>query len=314
MKAKARAGLGMVVGAWGVALSVSAAWAGPFNPDLVDAKATWVAHVDMEALQGLGLAEALRGQEGVDLGELDEVRAMLGFDPIEAVFSVTVYGMDEAGEEPIVVLLGDERIEQALERIAEEEDSDVERIAIGRGVGYRFDDWLVAIGPGGEAGRRLFVAAEGDEELRRALRVIVGDAPSYKGPGPEGDAVVFVDAAVDFDDEADLAQAGMAAGFVQSLRRVRAEVQLGEERLRVRARLVFADEQSAEAMQQMAEGFLAMARMATQQQGGGVALAGAQAAAMALLQQLRIEARGESVVVELDVPTALLEQLGEDDD
>ncbi|RMD64177.1 MAG: hypothetical protein D6824_04325 [Planctomycetota bacterium] len=192
----------------------------------------------------------------------------------------------------------------------------MERIAIGRGVGYRVDDWLVAVGSARSEGKRLFVAAKGEDKLRRALRVIVGDLPSYTGSGPEGDAVVFFDAAVDLDD-ADFDEAGVAEGLTASLERVRVEVVVADDMAHVRAVLTFEDEESAQAIKKMVEGVLAMGQIAVQQQSGRAGMAESQAAAaVALLQGMDIEAAGKTLEVSLDVSTSLLEQLEhfEDDD
>lgn len=166
----------------------------PPTPDVlqsqwVAADARWLAHVDVERmLDSTILREVRRMAEahGEDLGDfteaMEEIRAELGFNPIEDVKSVTIYSRGQSPEEAVALI--------------EVAHPDQIREAMAKGPGHRTQDAdgyvLHTWGDGDHAGlpgraemcatlveiedtdRALLVASETTGRLTDAMDVLVG--------------------------------------------------------------------------------------------------------------------------------------------
>jgi|GEM_PF-3633129 len=208
--------------------------AAPFDPRVVSADATWVVHVDLEEAVHSTLGQFVlqnADELGIDLSKLDEAKAQLGIDPLEAIFGMTVYGVGEVGDNPVVVITGAEALSAVLDNMAKSEDAPIEPIEIGRATGYQIGgDWVVAVGDGPGVGNSRIVAAEGVEALQDALRVLVGGARSKKGADgarPQDGSWLFINAATDLPNGVNMDDNPVVARIAGSVSHV--VVDLGEQ-------------------------------------------------------------------------------------
>lgn len=167
------------------AMTPGTATAGPLKKDRVAAEARWLIHVDVEALldstAGGFLLEHAE-QFNIDLDDFDDMKRELGVDPRTDLKSITLYGTGDApGEDAIIVAVTNDRIDQAIEKLLDNDDVPIRRRALnGKPVyliGGKGDRHYVSIQPLG-AHRRIVVISDDKESFRNALDVIAGDAPS----------------------------------------------------------------------------------------------------------------------------------------
>ena len=97
------------------------------GPDasLLPADTAFVVHVDVQRLAGLigveDLLEQLSDSEAREVSDmLRQIERRLGFDPIRDIRSVTVFGSDLTGDEPSVMLITDDSLDDALEALDDE--------------------------------------------------------------------------------------------------------------------------------------------------------------------------------------------------
>ncbi len=147
--------------------------ASPFDAALVAADAQWFIHVDVEAILASELGEFLLEHAddfGAELDHLEEMQEQFGFDPMEAIYGVTVYGYDEPGEHPIIVLVGSNDIANALEKAIGMDGSPVTKTA----GGYSIDDELEITVLEGRGGVVAYVASEEADLAKDGAAVLSG--------------------------------------------------------------------------------------------------------------------------------------------
>jgi hypothetical protein len=209
-----------------LAVAASPAWAGSLRQEWVAADATWLAHLDVEALADSDLGRmVLEHPEDldIDLGGLDELRDELGIDVRTDLFSLTAYGRSgDLEDDGVVIAVTNDRIDEAMERIHEIPDAVITPMERD---GYEFDE-LAGEDPGDDVlyvhvrrtrgDRRIAVLSGEPDQLVAALRVIDGDAPARstrdrRRSAPRRGSIVFiavheVDAIPELDELSEIAR------------------------------------------------------------------------------------------------------------
>lgn len=155
------------------------------NKDWVAADAKWLIHVDVEGLLNSTVGRFLlehAEQFDIDLDDLDEMKRELGVDPRTDLKSVTLYGTgDEPGEDAIIVAVTNDRIDEAIERLLDNDDLPIRRrkhngqpVYV---IGDEGDRHYLSIQRAG-ADRRIVVVSDDRRGFRNALDVIADEAPS----------------------------------------------------------------------------------------------------------------------------------------
>jgi hypothetical protein len=174
----------------------------------IPADAVWVAHMDCEALRASKVGRFVlenRDRLHIDSGGIDEVRAELGFDPVQDILSLTAYGTDRDPDDgQVLIVVTTQAADTALERLSGRCDVKVEKIDA---EGYSLhlissggERHLVHVAATDRPDRRIVTLAGDQEHLIAALRVAGGRAPSLAaGMGllarpPRAGSMVFVSA------------------------------------------------------------------------------------------------------------------------
>lgn len=156
--------------------------AGPLERAVVDAKATWVVHVDLEAA-----ARSMPGRAFMEMAEAegmearDRFRRDMGFDPLRVGRGLTVYGLSYAEDAGVAVLTASAEAEKAAEHLAK---APLEGYSVEEVDGVRVHAWVqdgrglhAAILAGAKEDERRVVFASSREKLLRAVRVVGGQEP-----------------------------------------------------------------------------------------------------------------------------------------
>lgn len=145
-----------------------------FDPRRVAQGAAWVAHVDVERLAASELYSVLSEGGTLRLEDQVEELAELGVDPLKDLKSVTLYGV---GERSVVMLLGNERLDGALERLKaageyRREELDGKPLHV-----FGEDCWVAVLAREGSTDR-LVVQADDRASVKLACDVLEGRARS----------------------------------------------------------------------------------------------------------------------------------------
>lgn len=146
---------------------------------LVPADAAFLVHVDLRGLLGSDLMAELRPliEAELELDELGELEREFGIDPLRDFHAVTIFSAGSPEEDAVVVLRTSARIEDAVARLREKTDDLRVGTLEGRRV-YGMEDAFGYIAPGRDAGERLVVLTEDEDQLWRAIQVLEGRAPN----------------------------------------------------------------------------------------------------------------------------------------
>jgi hypothetical protein len=254
----------------------STALAGPINPNHVAADATWVAHVDLDALRGSRLVQAIEDVNDAFQEINDQIAGEFDIDLQADLAGVTAFGRGEMGDEEGVdgvVLYGTAGLQEVI-RLIEQEVPDHTRRSVGDRLVYEFaiddDEAYASLHVDVAETRRPNNAAISPWTLhvaptrnkRSTLDALVADNAGGNAlaiDAPRG-AMVYLaannlDALIGHDDDP-------ASRFLSSSESLTLTIAETDGEFSFYARLVTADEQTANDLLQMANGFLAMARMA----------------------------------------------------
>ncbi len=108
-------------------LTLCTGWSGAdvLRPERVSADATWLAHLDVDAVRASSLWGLVSASEHINvtdgLADLDEVEAKFGIHPLHDLKSITAYGAEEGSDTGVALLSVTDRIDGALERLKSEE-------------------------------------------------------------------------------------------------------------------------------------------------------------------------------------------------
>jgi hypothetical protein len=202
--------------------------ADPLHREWISADADWVVHVDVEAGLNCELASLL--DEAWESADFQEIQEKLGLDPRRDIASVSVYGSAADPERPVILILGDARLEQALDRLASE--NEVVRSIVDED-GFSLDRW--SDGEGDEAvytylaqradsEKRVLVASPDRATAAAGVAVLRGDDTSLTddggnfaaGGGPSAGAFVFVAVREGFSRLKDIDPSSRVAQLVES--------------------------------------------------------------------------------------------------
>jgi hypothetical protein len=172
-------------------------------PELVDADARVLIHVDVAALSGTTLFRLLAANADTGFEEaLDEFEGEVGLDPLRDVRSVTVYSND-ADAHWVALLRTTEKLDQALEALRERPGY-AQREVDGKTVHALEEDgstWYGHLYRSPAGAERLFVITEDEAALVEAVRVVDGKvanvgsaAEPAVATAPSPGAVLFVSA------------------------------------------------------------------------------------------------------------------------
>lgn len=193
----------------------------------VNADADWVVHFDVAAALGSELASIL--DEAWNSEDFAEVQQKLGLDPRHDITSVTAYGSADDPERPVILILGDLQMEQALDRLAGEATRSV--VSVGE---YSLDKWsehegdddamytYMARREGSE--KRVLVASPDAMTAATGVAVMRGDITSLAddpgdfaaGGGPSAGAFLFVAVREGFARLKDIDPSSRVAQLVES--------------------------------------------------------------------------------------------------
>jgi len=149
---------------------------------LVPADTPFLVHLDVRALLGSelvtqGLAGAGMGVDDLSqLGDLQEMTQALGVNPIQDLYSVTVFSSGAATDQGAALIRTSAKLDAVLEMVRQSGELRVGRLE-GHDV-YGLDEALAYVHPGKDAGERLLVLTSDEEQLWGAIQVLEGHAPS----------------------------------------------------------------------------------------------------------------------------------------
>lgn len=299
----------------GSAISASTQ-AAPLRTGWVDPQATWVAHIDVEALAASQIAQTVFSESGVSIDDdLADIQRELGIDPRRDVFGVTVFGSGPDDDSAVLVITGSPAIDRAVAKIPDHLPG-YQAIREGAHTVHTWTDnddmHYLYVGPGRADAERVAVIAPTLELLRPNLLRIAGAGDAAGGgiadgvqarpgsfvfftgselPGAEDDHQLSVLLANTGSLRADIGE--HAGGFF-------ADVSLEA-----------ASEQAAADLSQMVLGLKAMARMAGAHDPGAAQFVG-------LIDGLVVKQNARTVSMSLALKAAqvqsILNELGEEED
>lgn len=259
----------------GLALAPAPSEAAPFDPAIVASDAAWVVHVDVEAALASKLGGALVGHalsQEDNRQHLDMLKMQFGIDALSDLHSVTLYGSNaEDPEEAVVLIAGSANIAAALDKAAAESKGEIVKTPRGYSL---HDGEASAIVFEGRGGRTLLVLSQDDDMVDQGARVVSGEAQNL-GDANWGSlrpvntagaiAIVSVSSAFAqaFDDDAPplqmLLNGSDGVSVVVAERGANAVVEVA---------LTSQNEQQAQGLAGMVQGFVGMAHGMMQMKGG----------------------------------------------
>jgi hypothetical protein len=168
---------------WTALLAAAAtAVAGPPRLQWVDAEASWMVHLDVEAITDSSLGRYIleHGEEiDIDLDDLDEIEEEIGIDPRRDILSATIYGGRGEDESPTVILLMTPRADEVLEKMRDQEH--YRRLKVDDYTLHRWEEddrMYFHLRPDRRGERRIAVLSEDKSRVLDACRVLDGDRDS----------------------------------------------------------------------------------------------------------------------------------------
>ncbi|MFT5050888.1 MAG: hypothetical protein ACI8QZ_002294 [Chlamydiales bacterium] len=239
--------------------------------------ATWLIHVDVEALRSTEIwkmfRESLDGDGLLDLGrdELEELREFeqrFGFNPLDDVHAVTLSGDSDLGDDPLIVVETGTALDRALSYLQRQDE-----YRSTRRDGLMFHGWD-GDGHGDDAtfyvhedgDRRVVVVGESEKTLTGAVDVLLGKVPNLSQnpdrrlfPKWSRGAFLVVDAAGILDDLARFQPASALAEMARGL-----SIEAGESRgeIYLTAHVTATDAEAAQKIFSVLNGARALASLA----------------------------------------------------
>lgn len=306
-------------------LAVSAVLAAPARADALDknripADARWFAHLDLEALARSELYKALAEHGELDLKhELDDLHDVgfeeLGIDPLRDLKSVSVFSVGATGEQTVVLLAGNEKIDGALEHLKQQPAYRTDSFE-GHTLhawGDEHSSWFAAVLRKEGTNERLVVQSDDKASLKRAFDVLEGRAPSLataaKDPTttaarratPAPGSILFAVATTRLSELAEIEAASNVARLAEDL-----VLDVGEAKNELFATLAIdaKDAKEARQIQQVMQGAVALLSLAAgaDDEGGGEEMK----AMRDLVAGFRFDTDGSTMHVELRLPVGVL--------
>ncbi|CAG0976417.1 hypothetical protein PHYC_01527 [Phycisphaerales bacterium] len=279
------------------------AWAGPLEPRLVDRDAKWLLHVDAEAALASTPGGFFRELAAEEMPARAEIAAHFGFDPITTIRGLTCYGRTYGDKDGVIIITGSAEIQAAEEKLPQSGLAEYAPDSEGEHKFHRWSDnekeVFCAFLAGSKPDERRVVLTGSRDGLLRALDVIAGASPSSlddaAGAPDPGGAIVFVTAR-----EINMSQAPARAKTFRGLEGL--TLRIGERsvndqlQLYTQAHLSVGTPERAQQMQQMFQGFIAMAALASEDNPDLQPLA-------ALAQRVKISVDNAQISVECSHPS-----------
>jgi hypothetical protein len=246
------------------------AWGGPLRPEWVASDATWVVHVDAEALatSDLGVAALAHGAM-IAHDELDELRQELGIDVTKDIFGVTAFGVDEDDSTFSVILEATTVIDQLLAKAPEQMGAAYSNITEGDKTIHKWsedgEDFFAYVKNSATPDRRLVLVSMDLLRLRDGMMRLEAKAPGANVAAPlaavrPGAGSILFLSASELPGMHD--NDGPAAAMMQNAKGLIVDVGETNGQFTVRAEVDTGDVENATNLLSMAQGLIAMGRMA----------------------------------------------------
>ena len=279
------------------------ALADELEPAYVPAESRFVLHFDMEAFLETELWQIVSEEKElmneIEVDGLQEFRDEFGLDPLEDLYSITVFGSKiEDGSGTIIAVTSD-RIEDAIGRLSLEEG--YERFQEGGMVLHSVEGTYAHVMERRD-GRRVVVVGEERGEVLSAASVVQGHARSLSdgqgalNPRPAAGSIVHL-SAIDFSGLDEFEPASQVFGLAQGI-----QFDFGEAGRSLFAN-VTVDTDTPEAALDIAdtvEGLMALARLALRNQNE------VPSEVRGLLSSVRVNTGGNSVTIDFEYGTRAL--------
>lgn len=254
-------------------LSIAPATAGPLDRSIVDPRAIWLVHLDVDAARGTPAGEPmLSAIAGEHRGLLARMEAEMGISPTRDLKSLTLFGLPGPERESVLILTTSDAADHLGERLSKADPAGYRGEISPEGVPIhvwrtRRGEKRAAVYPGRRQGERFVTVARRSEELASGIRALTS-----RGGGPDPGVMPAVEpqmGSMIFFSSGDLnAQQGRPAPTAAMLQAARslvidighAPVALGAAQVRVYGRAIIdtADAATAVKVQHMAQGILAL--------------------------------------------------------
>jgi hypothetical protein len=167
-------------------------WAGPLDQTKVDQRATWLVHIDVEAMMDSPLGGALiQNQTSALHGVAEDMRADLGLDPITDVRSLTLYASGEHDRHGVALLVTSPAADRLGTLLHEQHADAVETSRHGENDLWAWnlhgERWHACVLRESDT-RRLVVLSQSRRSITESLDVIEGRLPSLAQRAPMTDA------------------------------------------------------------------------------------------------------------------------------
>lgn len=257
-------------GILGVAAMAGVAWGGPLRPEWVAPDATWVVHVDAEALaaSNLGIAALAHGAL-LAHDELEELHQELGIDVTKDIFSVTAFGIDENDGTFAAILEATPVIDQLLAQAPEHLGAAYSNITEGDKTIHSWkqegEEFFAYVKNSATPNRRLVLVSMDLLRLRDGMMRLEARAPGANVASPIANArpgagsIVFL-AANELPGLND--NDGPAAALMQNANGLVVDIGETNGQFTAHAELDTGDAETATNVLSMIQGFIAMGRMA----------------------------------------------------
>lgn len=194
-------------------VTVSSAWAGSLNVDVVPATAQWVVHIDVEAMNGSEVGACLiKGLQSQEDNPLNSIEAELGINLLEDLYSLTAYGFGDPpakgiavevtsddvsvgaiarpGENSVILAVTNDAVDRIIEQLSANEQRYKKVTRDGHTIHAWSDDdgdeeWFLFTQSTKGDDRRVVLASNNVDALLAGIKTLVGDAPSL---GDKNDA------------------------------------------------------------------------------------------------------------------------------
>jgi hypothetical protein len=253
-----------------IAVGAGAASAGPLMTERVLPDATWVVHIDIEAIVGSNFGRLmLDGPIGGEIRAEMSKDAMeeLGIDPLKDLRAVTIFGHGEMEEQAVVVISATEAIDAPLSKLPAMVDGYSE-IREGNRVVRSWDDdgqkMYVYAAPGRALGERVVLFSGNIDELKRGMvrfEAAGADvAPVIERKRPQAGSFFYFSAdeipnLIEDEDEP-------ASAFLRYAQGITIDAGEHGNELSVEARVSTAGAEESNTMLQVVQGMVALGRIA----------------------------------------------------
>lgn len=253
-----------------IAVCAGAASAGPLMTERVLPDATWVVHIDIEAIVGsnfgrMMLDGPIGGEIRAELAE--DAMEELGIDPLKDLRAVTIFGHGEVEEQAVVVISATDAIDVPLSKLPTIVEGYSE-IREGNRVVHSWDDdgrkMYVYASPGKAPGERVVLFSGNIDELKRGMvrfEAAGADvAPVIERKRPQAGSFFYFSAdeipnLIEDEDEP-------ASAFLRYAQGITIDAGEHGNELSVDARVSTAGAEESNTMLQVVQGMMALGRIA----------------------------------------------------